>query len=176
MNPIKITTLNTEQAAAVFPQLVELLRDAIENGASVGFVLPLAEGELETYWNNVLPDIDAGKKILLIAQTEGGQVVGSVQLALESRRNGIHRAEIQKLLVHTDARRQGIATQLMSAVETAARDQQRTLLVLDTRQGSDAEILYAKIGYLRLGTIPNYAIDPDGVFVAGSTIFYRLLD
>jgi hypothetical protein len=66
--------------------------------------------------------------------------------------------------------------QLMSAVEIAARDQQRSLLVLDTRQGSDAEILYAKIGYIRLGTIPNYAIDPDGVLVAGSTIFYRLLN
>lgn len=176
MNSLEIIPLTSDEATAALPDLVELLRDAIEHGASVGFVLPLIDGELESYWQNVLQDMGAGKKILLAVRADRGQIVGSIQLALEARRNGIHRAEIQKLLVHSSARRQGIATRLMSAIEAVARRQKRSLLVLDTRKDSEAERSYTKIGYIQVGIVPGYAVDTDGQTPGDCTFFYRLLN
>jgi GNAT superfamily N-acetyltransferase len=97
-----------------------------------------------------------------------------VQLALVTKQNGLHRAEVQKLLVHTDFRQRGIARALMSAVEEAARAVGRTLLVLDTEQGSIAEQLYERCGYARSGIIPHYALSTDGSLIT-TVVFYKLL-
>ncbi|GAB4113134.1 MAG: hypothetical protein Fur005_46130 [Roseiflexaceae bacterium] len=114
------------------------------------------------------------KRILLIATNQQHQAIGTVQLILESRPNGHHRAEVSKLLVHSQARRQGIGQALMQAAEQIAREQQRSLLVLDTRVGDHGEILYRKLGFVVAGIIPNYVRNEHGAF-EGTVVMYKIL-
>ncbi len=165
--------LDADRARALFPDLVALLRDSVDHGASVGFLPPLADDEADAYWDKVIRDLAAGERVLIVA-LDGDHIVGSGQLALEPRPNGRHRAEVQKVLVRTDYRRRGIARHLMLALEDAARAHQRTLLVLDTRAGDAAERLYDHLGYLRAGVIPEYALNGDGGRDA-TVVFYKLL-
>lgn len=154
--------------------LVALLTDAIEGNASVGFVLPLADGEIEAFWHEVALDVDDGLRWLLVAR-EGARIVGTVILAPSTKANQAHRAEVQKLLVMRDARGRGIGAALMGAVEALAARTQRWLLTLDTREDSDAARLYRRRGYRELGTIPDYACDADRR-LAGCTFFYKMLE
>lgn len=170
---ITIEQLDAPAARAALPELAALLEEAVRGGASVGFVLPLADGELETYWSGVVASVASGQKVLLVARKED-RLAGTVQVAFEPRANGSHRAEIQKLLVHRWARRQGIGAALMGAAEEAARAANRTLLVLDTRVGDDAERLYRRLGYQLAGVIPYYARSIDGR-LEGSAFMYKLL-
>jgi ribosomal protein S18 acetylase RimI-like enzyme len=115
-----------------------------------------------------------GERALLVAEERGGGIVGTVQLQLATPENQPHRADVAKMLVHSRARRRGIARRLMRAVEETAREEGRTLLVLDTVTGSDADRLYASAGWQRVGEIPNYALMPDGAPCA-TTIFYKAI-
>lgn len=158
-------------ARALRPGLVGLLADAVAAGASVGFFDPLSDSEAAAYWDDVLADVDAGRRVLLVA-TDGGRVIGSVQLALPDKPNAGHRAEVQKLLVHTGVRRRGLGTALMRAAEEAAVGLGRHLLVLDTRAGDPAGRLYERLGYVRAGVIPGYARAPGGQLHAAA-FYYR---
>ncbi|HMQ29112.1 MAG TPA: GNAT family N-acetyltransferase [Chloroflexaceae bacterium] len=171
---LTIEHLDAAAARAALPELVALLGDAVTGGASVGFLLPLADGELERYWEGVVAGVEAGAKLLLVARL-GGQVAGSVQVAPEPRANGSHRAEVQKLLVGRWARRQGVGAALMGAAEAAAWAMGRSLLVLDTRVGDDAQRLYARLGYSLAGVIPGYARSPDRGALEGSAFMYKEL-
>lgn len=170
---MKIDRLSEGQAKALLPQLAALLQDAVDSGASVGFLPPLAYEAAEDYWAGTLKDVAEGSRILLFA-SEADELMGSVQLELATRQNGLHRAEVQKLFVHRRFRNRGIARSLMSAVESAAREAGRTLLTLDTQRGSAAEQLYAKYGYTQAGIIPQYALSGDGA-LHDTVLFYRLL-
>jgi len=117
---ITISQLSAAEAKNALPELIAILDDAVQSGASIGFVLPLEQGELEAYWDGVLQSVAKGNKILLVALQEG-RIVGTVQVTPEPRANQQHRAEIQKLLVPRWARRQGIGEVLMQAAEAAAR-------------------------------------------------------
>lgn len=169
----QIERLTAAQAADAIEELVEILRDSVENGASVGFLPPLPPDEARRYWSQVLADIERGRRVLLVAR-QGGHIVGTVQLEPAAKRNATHRAEVQKLLVHTGARRQGIGGALMQAIEREAIELGRTLLVLDTVKGDDAERLYPRLGYTRAGEIPSYARNADGGLDA-TVVFYRFL-
>jgi ribosomal protein S18 acetylase RimI-like enzyme len=171
---MSISILTAEQAQARLPELIELLRDAVDTGASVGYLLPLDRHEASAYWQDVIVGVAHAKRILLIATNQQQQAVGTVQLILESRPNGNHRAEVSKLLVHSQARRQGIGQALMLAAEQVARDQQRSLLVLDTRVGDHGATLYRKLGFAEAGVIPNYVRNEQGVF-EGTVVMYKLL-
>lgn len=167
----RITSTELDEHLASF---AALLRDAVDSGASVGFVPPLAEGETRRYWAAVRTALDGGQRILLAA-TEDGAVLGSVQLDLPTMPNAGHRAEVMKLMVHRTARRRGIGRALMQALEKEARAANRRLLVLDTRPSDPAEQLYADLGYHRAGVIPRYALSAAGTLE--STIYmYRELD
>ncbi|MFN8475624.1 MAG: GNAT family N-acetyltransferase [Anaerolineae bacterium] len=168
---VTITRLSSEPDSAVIEDLIAVLQDSVDNGASVGFLPPLAADEAQSYWLKALDQVAEGERLLLAAQCDG-RIVGTVALGLETRPNGAHRAEVQKLLVHSAYRRRGIARALMAAVEDAARADGRKLLVLDTREGDAAEKLYERIGYTRLGSIPGYARNADGSFDP-TVIFYR---
>lgn len=170
---MKIDRLSEQQAKILLPQLTALLQDAVDDGASVGFLPPLASGVAEDYWAGVLREITQGTRILLVA-SEAGEIMGAAQLELAIRQNALHRAEVQKLLVHRRFRNRGIGRLLMSAVESAAREAGRTLLALDTQRGSVAERLYAKYGYTRAGVIPQYARGADGM-LHDTVLFYRML-
>src|SRR5205807_2728357 len=128
---------------------------------SIGFLPPLENDEAQAYWAGVIAELARGALLLLVAQ-QAGAVVGTVQLALAQRPNARHRAEVQKLLVHTRARRQGIGQALLAAADDMARQAGRTLLVLDTRAGDPSELLYLKHGYTRAGAIPQYARSASG--------------
>lgn len=164
-----IKELDPLAARACLEALTRLLQDAVEDGASVGFLPPLQESEAHHYWLSTFDAMEAGGRLLLIAQ-EGEEIVGSVQLGLASMPNGRHRAEVMKLFVHTNARRKGIGEQLMHAIEEIAKAQGRTLLVLDTREGDPSEQLYRKVGYTKAGVIPDYARSASGEL--HTTAFY----
>jgi ribosomal protein S18 acetylase RimI-like enzyme len=168
-----INRYSPEQARNTLPALIHLLQDAVNNGASIGFLPPLSEQEARDYWTTIIAQIEQGSRLLLVA-LERDQIVGSVQLELVTKPNAPHRAEVQKLMVHTSHRGQGIGRALMLALEEAARSEGRTLLVLDTREGDIAEALYRKLGYVYAGTIPQYVISEDGTF-SSTLLFYHLL-
>jgi acetyltransferase len=169
----KVERLSEEQAKAALPCLITLLQDTVNGGSSVGFLPPLASEAAKNYWLETFNEVAQGKRILLAAR-EAEEVIGSVQLALATKQNGLHRAEVQKLIVHTRSRGRGIARALMSAVEEAAREAGRTLLVLDTEQDSLAERLYPKCGYTRVGIIPQYALSASSSLI-NTVVFYKLL-
>jgi ribosomal protein S18 acetylase RimI-like enzyme len=150
-------------------ELEELLQDAVNSGASIGFLPPLASADARNYWLRVLDVMAAGGLCLLVA-TENGRVIGCVQLELASMPNAGHRAEVKKLFVHTSARGQGVGRSLMTTLEDVARAQGRSLLVLDTRQGDPSEQLYLRVGYTRAGEIPRYARSASGEL--HTTAFY----
>jgi GNAT superfamily N-acetyltransferase len=153
--------------------LADLLADAVDSGASVGFVTPFGRDQAADWWRSLSPDVASGRVIVLTAR-ERGRIVGTVQLRLAPLPNSRHRAEVAKLLVHRDARRRGIARRLLATIEDVARREGRTLLVLDTISGSEADRLYRSLGWTVVGSVPNYAAMPDGT-LAPTTYFYREL-
>lgn len=175
MMDLAIARLSAAEARALLPQLHELLHDAVDSGASVGFLPPLPAAEAEEYWQSVIAAIEAGHRVLLVARTPNvGKLLGAVQLDLATRPNSLLRAEVSKLLVHTRARRRGIARQLLKALETEARRLHRSTLILDTRHGDGAELLYQSMGYHFVGAIPAYFINHDGQPHA-TAVYYKLL-
>jgi len=160
---------------AVVEALAEVLIDCVEGGASVSFMAPLARDRAVAFWRGVLDSAARGERVVLIAEEPGsGRVVGTVQVLLAMPDNQPHRAEVAKMLVRRDARRRGLGAELMRAAEAAATTAGRTLLVLDTATGGDAERLYARLGWQRCGVIPGYALLPHGG-LCSTTVFYREL-
>lgn len=168
-----IEIIKAESGHLALPALVRLLQDAVDSGASVGFLAPLSDEDAYTYWNAVLDDVAKQTRILLVAR-DADSIVGSVQLVLATQPNGQHRAEVQKLFVLRNLRKRGIGRRLMQALEQVAREIERTLLVLDTRQGDTAEQLYRKLGYIEVGFIPAYARSSAGT-LDPTVIFYKPL-
>lgn len=153
--------------------LARVMLDCVEGGASVGFMHPLDEARAVRFWRQVAAGVAAGERALLVAQDAQG-IVGTVQLVLAQPDNQPHRADLAKMLVHRRARRQGLGAALMRAAEDLARARGKTLLVLDTVTGGDAERLYARLGWQRVGEIPGYALWPRGGPCA-TTYFYKAL-
>jgi L-amino acid N-acyltransferase YncA len=170
---VTITILAEEDARRALPALVELLQDSVQHGASVGFLALLEEATAASFWSRMIDDLGRGGRLLWVAR-DGERIVGTAQLELCLKPNGLHRAEVQKVLVHSSARRRGIAMSLMNALEVEARAHHRTLLVLDTCYGSEAELLYQKCGFSISGIIPQFALFPDGRW-CDTVIYYKLL-
>jgi acetyltransferase len=168
---------DTGLSREILTELIALLTACVHTGASIGFLAPLAESDASAYWQKVFGDLSAGHKSLLVArESAGGPIVGSAQIAFESRANGRHRAEVQKVMVLPSHRRRGIAAQLMAAIEELAQRRQGvTLLFLDTSDGhGGARGFYESIGYTYVGGIPGYALDPDGT-PAKNAIYFKTL-
>jgi GNAT superfamily N-acetyltransferase len=159
--------------AAEIEGLADVLIDCVEGGASVSFMHPLTREHAQAFWRRVAEGVSAGTRTLLIAEDAAG-ICGTVQLGFDLPENQPHRADVSKMLVHRRARRRGIAAALLRAAESAALEFGKTLLVLDTVTGGDAERLYARLGWQRVGVIPRYALFPQGGFCS-TTFFYREL-
>lgn len=168
---ITVEPLNAEAARAAIPALAGILADAVDSGASVGFMHWNGPSDYVAFWTGVVADVAAGRTILFAAR-QGADVLGTAQLQLIGKPNQPHRAEIAKVLVHSSARRRGLGAALMQAAEAAARQAKRDLLVLDTDEHGAARRLYGKLGWTELGTVPRYALMPDGSD-CGSTFFYK---
>ncbi len=170
---VEIIRVEAVETAHYMEELIGILQDAVENGASIGFMLPLEKAEAQAFWKTIFAEVANGQRVLLAA-VEDGKLRGTAQLGLATKPNALHRAEVQKVIVHTRARRRGIGTALMRAVEDQARQLNRTLLVLDTRQGDPAEQLYQRHGFVQVGVIPDYARSPEGQLEA-CVFYYRRL-
>jgi GNAT superfamily N-acetyltransferase len=153
--------------------LTEVLVDCVHGGASVGFMDPLPRERAVAFWRRIGQAVAAGARALLVAEDELG-ICGTVQLVLEQPDNQPHRADLAKMLVHRRARRRGVGAALLRAAEDTARVCGKTLLVLDTVTGGDAERLYQRLGWVRVGAIPGYALFPRGG-LCSTTVFYREL-
>ncbi len=171
---MNVQQLSSDDVDQVIDELVNLLYDSVANGASIGFLLPITDYDARIYWQEVANSLRTPYRVMLVAKVDE-KIVGSVQLDLTSRSNGSHRAEVIKLMVHSSWRNQGIGQTLLIAIEQEAQQARRTTLVLDTREGDPSERLYLKMGYMRAGTIPEYARSTDGSL--HTTVFmYKLLN
>ncbi|MGA0612023.1 GNAT family N-acetyltransferase [Caldimonas sp. KR1-144] len=169
-----VRRVGADEAHACIEPLADLLIDCVEGGASVSFMWPLARDKALAFWRGVADGVARGERVLLVAEDGDGRIVGTVQLITALPDNQPHRADVAKMLVLRRARRQGIAQRLLQALDDAARDQGKSVLVLDTVTGGDAERLYARSGWQRAGAVPNYALMPDGA-LCGTTFFYKQL-
>ena len=165
----RLTAVTAPQIEA----LADVLIDCVEGGASVSFMLPLAREKALAFWRDVAAGVARGERALMVAQDGAGNIVGTVQLILDQPDNQPHRADLAKMLVHRRARRQGLGDALMQAAENVARECGKTLLVLDTAS-SDAERLYVRNGWIRVGAIPGYALLPQGG-LCDTAYFYKQL-
>ncbi len=174
-HPVAIRVLTGTEAHERVAELADILMDCVEGGASVSFMAPLSRDKAQAFWRGVADGVVAGERILLAAEDTAAQrLVGTVQVILAQPENQPHRADIAKMLVHRQARRRGAAADLMRAAEDAARAAGKTLLVLDTVTGSDAERLYQRAGWVRVGDVPGFALWPDGR-PCSTTYYYRSL-
>jgi GNAT superfamily N-acetyltransferase len=152
--------------------LARLLIDCVDSGASVSFMSPLEFPKARAFWQRVAEELGTGARALLIAEDKSG-IVGSVQLVLHQPENQPHRADLSKMLVHRRARRRGLGAALLRAAENLALDCGKTLLVLDTAS-DEAERLYARMGWVRVGVVKGFALLPTGE-PCDTTFFYREL-
>lgn len=152
-------------------QLAEVTKDCVDGGASIGFMQPFTRDRAVAFWRNMAGAVAAGQRALLVAEDDRG-VCGTVQLIFDLPDNQPHRADLAKMQVHRRARRRGLGEALLRAAEETARSCGKTLLVLDAVTDGDAARLYARLGWVRVGDIPNYALYPDGGYCS-TTYFYR---
>lgn len=167
-----ILVLDAAAAKAALGELADVLTDCVEGGASVSFMLPFGRSDAQMFFEKVIASVERGETVLVAAKLDG-RIIGTVQLGLDMPPNQPHRADIKKLLVHRAARKHGIGAALMERAEEEAKTRGRTLLVLDTASG-DAERLYARSGWQRVGIVPDYAMWPGGGF-CDTTFFWKKL-
>lgn len=158
-------------AEAQVDGLADLLIDCVEGGASVSFMSPLTRERAVAFWTRVAQGVHAGARALIVAEDSQG-ICGTVQLILDLPENQPHRADLAKMLVHRRARRQGLGSALVRAAEATARDCGKTVLVLDAVTGGDAARMYERLGWVRVGDVPNFALMPNGD-PCSTTYFYR---
>jgi GNAT superfamily N-acetyltransferase len=170
--PVEILLLDAAAAKAAIGELADVLADCVEGGASVNFMLPYSREDAAKFFEKVIASIERDETVLLAAKLDG-RIVGTVQLGTDTPPNQPHRADVKKLLVHRVARNRGVGAALMTRIEQEAKARGRTLLVLDTA-GSEAERLYVRSGWQRVGTIPDYAMWPQGGY-CDSTFFWKKL-
>lgn len=157
----------------VIAALSEILVETVANGGSVSFMHPLAPEVAAEFWTKSLGAAEAGKRVVLGA-VDNGEIVGTVTLELDLPPNQPHRAEIAKMMTRVAWRGRGIAWRLMLEVERIARERGRTLLTLDTGTDDGAGPLYERLGFVRAGVIPDYALKPHGG-LQGTTVYWKRL-
>ena len=167
-----IRPLTVGEARERIGVLSDILIECVEGGASVSFMSPLSREKAEAFWRGVSEGVAAGERVLLVAEGDRA-TVGTVQLVLGLPENQPHRADVSKMLVRPAARRRGLGAGLMRAVEDAAGAAGKSLLVLDTAN-PEAERLYERSGWIRVGAVPGYALLPDGR-PCDTTFFYKQL-
>ncbi|TYB62366.1 GNAT family N-acetyltransferase [Nonomuraea sp. PA05] len=170
-----IARLSAEEFEHSVKELADLLVDAVDDGASLGFVTPFRHEAAAAWWRAQAPSVAAGGQLVWVCRVDG-VLAGTVSLIPAVKANSRHRAEVVKLMVHRDARGQGLSRALLATAEQAALDAGVSLLMLDTETGSTAEHVYLSGGWTRFGIVPDYAASPDGTLRECSFFFKRLAD
>lgn len=171
---LTVRRVGADEVAGCVEGLADVLIDCVAGGASVSFMWPLPRETALAFWRQVAEGVTRGERVLLVAEDRARQIIGTVQMITSLPENQPHRADVAKMLVHRRARRRGVAQRLMAALDDEARVEGKTVLVLDTVTGGDAERLYDRAGWQRVGVVPKYALMPDGEFCA-TTFFYKHL-
>jgi GNAT superfamily N-acetyltransferase len=170
---VEVVLCGTDRARELHADLVDVLRDCVEGGASVSFMWPLAEDEAGAFWDGAIAAAALGERLLFVALANG-RLVGTVQVILAMPPNQPHRAEIAKMLVRRDARGNGVGEALMRTAEAAALARGKWLLVLDTVTDSDGFRLYRRRGFSIAGEVPDFALWPDGRLCPTTFMYKRL--
>ncbi|MBS7704858.1 GNAT family N-acetyltransferase [Chelatococcus asaccharovorans] len=170
---VAVRSVAPAEAEARASELADLLVDAVAGGASVNFLADFTHEDALAFWRGQFAGLADGSRRLFVAD-DGQRLLGTVVLTFAPQPNAPHRAEIGKMLVHSDARRQGLGARLLTAAEQAALANGRTLLLLDTASGSAGEQLYRRCGWTEYGVVPDHAHTPDGV-LAPTTFFFKHL-
>ena len=173
MEDTVIIELDGATAAARIHELVDLLQDAVAHGASVNFLAGLTASDARSFWSEVAVGVESGRQVLLVAERDG-TIVGTAILTPAPQPNQPHRADVGKMLVHSSARRLGLGSALLVAIEQLADRQGRTLLMLDTEKGSAGEHLYTASGWTKYGEVPGHAQQTDGTPQPTSFFYKRL--
>jgi GNAT superfamily N-acetyltransferase len=168
---IEVHRLGADEIRARLDELAAVLADCVAGGASVSYMAPFTHDQAREAFAGWADEVERDARFLLAAFLDG-TVVGTVQVVHAIPPNQPHRADVAKLLVHRSARRRGVAQLLMEHAEREARAEGKTLLVLDTVTGDDAERLYTRLGWTRVGVIPHYALYPDGR-PCDTTVFWK---
>lgn len=168
-------TLSAAEIDTHADRLGAILVACVEGGASVGFIKGVSLQRCAQFWRDVAASARNDGRAVIVAE-DAGAIVGVVQVIPAGPDNQPHRADVSKMLVDPAARRRGIGALLMAAAHDAARAMQRTVLVLDTQEHSDAERLYARAGWTRAGVIPQYALDADGAALISTVLYWKRLD
>lgn len=165
-----------ESSDILITELVDLTFNIVQGGASIGFMDDLTVEQARIFWSKVLNKVKQQKTVLIVAKNSvTNQITGTVQLQIDLPSNQAHRADVAKMLVHSDFRRMGIAQKLLQQIEKIAIDLKKTLMVLDTVTDSPAYLMYQKYGWTIVGDIPNYALLPNGL-PCSTTYFYKNLN
>jgi GNAT superfamily N-acetyltransferase len=168
---VEVRRLDATELRARLDGLAAVLADCVAGGASVSYMAPFSQEQAREAFAVWADEVERNRRLLLAAFLDD-TIVGTVQVVFATPPNQPHRADVAKLLVHRSARRRGVAQLLMEHAEAEARSEGRTLLVLDTVTGDDAERLYTRLGWTRVGVIPNYALYPDGR-PCDTTVFWK---
>jgi GNAT superfamily N-acetyltransferase len=171
---VEVRRLDAAETREAIVGLACVLADAVDGGDSVSFMDGFSGDDARAFYESLLPELERGTRVLLAAYDEDDDLVGTVQFVHAWPPNSQHRAEVAKLLVHRRARGKGVGRALMERLEDEARADGKTLLILDTVSDRAADRLYERLGWTRLGAVPDYARDPDGSFCA-ATFFYKHL-
>jgi GNAT superfamily N-acetyltransferase len=170
MKNFEIVVLDAPAASAAIHELAAVLVDCVAGGASVSFMAPFSQDDAVGYFRHVIASVARGETVLVAARIDG-RVVGTLQLGLDTPPNQPHRADVKKMLTHRSGRRRGIGAAMLERIEAEAKQRGRWLLVLDTASG-DAERLYSRAGWQRVGVIPDYALWPEGG-LCDTTLFWK---
>ena len=168
---IVVEALDAQAYRDAIDGLAALLVDAVDSGAGVNFMAGVSVDQTREWWTARIDGVESGMVVPIVAR-DSERIVGSTMLLYAWNPNSPHRGEISKVLVHSSARRQGLGRRLMAAAEARARDDGRWLLVLDTVTGSEADTFYRSLGWQEVGTIPDFALQPDGSLTP-TTVFYK---
>jgi GNAT superfamily N-acetyltransferase len=166
----RLETLSSRE----FGGLCDVLMDCVEGGASVSFMHPMTLAKAAEFWRDVAGSMARGERALVVAEDEHGAIIGTAQTVWATPENQPHRADVAKMLVQRRARRTGVGAAILEAAERAAAEAGKTLLVLDTAS-AEAERLYERRGWQRVGTIPDFALWPDGS-PCKTVVYYKRLD
>lgn len=173
MSPMHVELIAASRLDEMIEGLCEVLISTVKAGGAIGFLAPLSYQEAQNFWEQIIrPEVLADKRCLFVA-LKGGRAVGTVQLIWRLQPNQPHRCEIAKMMVHPDARRQGIGRALMQAALDKAASLNKTLIMLDTKTGDVAERLYRSLNFVEIGVVPNFALDPNGQSYHNTTYMFR---
>ena len=167
---INIRLLSAAELEDDLGAFIELLRDAVDSGASLGFHPALTQEAARSYWLSLRSELDNGSRLLTAAHANG-RLIGSGQLSLSTWPAGRHRAEVQKLIVHSSVRGLGIGGRIMASLQDTAAQRGRSLLVLHTRRGAPPESFYKRLGYREAGYIPGFTVGAAGERYDTTTLY-----